>query len=78
MINYTWCDAQELKFFCSYLTIKCGPHYIQREFSLVTFMAVYIQKPSIDGSIHAKLKLRTTAFNLGKVTGNTDVDKQTS
>jgi hypothetical protein len=28
------------------------------------------QKPWIDGSIHAQLKARTTAFNEGKVTGN--------
>ena len=28
------------------------------------------QKPWIDGSICAKLKVRTTAFNQGKVTGN--------
>jgi hypothetical protein len=28
------------------------------------------QKPWIDGSIRAKLKVRTTAFNQGKVTGN--------
>lgn len=29
------------------------------------------QKPWIDGSIRAKLKARTTAFNHAKVTGNT-------
>jgi hypothetical protein len=28
------------------------------------------QKPWIDGSIRAKLKARTTAFNHGKATGN--------
>ena len=28
------------------------------------------QKPWIDGSIRAKLKARTTAFNQGKVNGN--------
>ena len=28
------------------------------------------QKPWNDGSIHAKLNSRTTAFNQGKVTGN--------
>ena len=30
------------------------------------------QKPWIDGSIHIKLKVRTIAFNHGKVTGNMD------
>ena len=30
------------------------------------------QKQWIDGSISAKLKARTTAFNQGKVTGNTN------
>jgi hypothetical protein len=31
-----------------------------------------------DGSIHAKLKARTTAFNHGKVTGNMAEKKQCS
>ena len=36
------------------------------------------QKPRIDGSIRAKLKVRTTAFNQGKVTGNMIEYKQCS
>ena len=36
------------------------------------------QKPWIDGSIRAKLKARTTAFNHGKVTGNITEYKQCS
>ena len=36
------------------------------------------QKPWIDGSIRAKLKARTTAFNQGKATGNMTEYKQCS
>jgi hypothetical protein len=36
------------------------------------------QKPWIDGSIRAKLKVRTTTFNQGKVTGKMTKDKQCS
>ena len=36
------------------------------------------QKTWIDGSIHAKLKARTTAFNQGKATGNMTEYKQCS
>ena len=36
------------------------------------------QKPWIDGSIRAKLKAQTTAFNQGKVTGNMTEYKQCS
>ena len=36
------------------------------------------QKPWINGSIRAKLKARTTAFNQGKVTGNMTEYKQCS
>jgi hypothetical protein len=36
------------------------------------------QKPWIDGSICAKLKVQTTAFNHGKVTGNMAEYKQCS
>ena len=36
------------------------------------------QKPWIDGSIHAKLKVRSTAFNRGKPTGNMTEYKQCS
>ena len=36
------------------------------------------QKPWIDSSIRAKLKVRTTAFNQGKVTGNMTEYKQCS
>jgi hypothetical protein len=36
------------------------------------------QKPWIDGSIRAKLKAQTTAFNHGKVTGNMVKYKQCS
>ena len=36
------------------------------------------QKPWIDGSIKAKLKVLTTAFNHGKVTGNMAEYKQCS
>ena len=49
MINYSWCDCdniQKLKSFCSpnleYLTIKCQPYYLPREFSLVIVTAMYI------------------------------------
>ena len=38
----------------------------------VTIKTVPNQKPWIDGSIHAKLKARTIAFNHGKATGNTN------
>ena len=36
------------------------------------------QKPLIDGSIRTKLKVRTTAFNQGKVTKNMTEYKQCS
>jgi hypothetical protein len=36
------------------------------------------QKPWSDGSIHAKLKAPTTAFNHGKATGNITEYKQCS
>ena len=40
----------------------------------VTIKTFPNQKPWIDGSIHAKLKARTTAFNHGIATGNmTDI-----
>uniref|UniRef100_A0A674ELB5 Transposase Tc1-like domain-containing protein n=1 Tax=Salmo trutta TaxID=8032 RepID=A0A674ELB5_SALTR len=49
MINETWCDhnnIQELKSFCSpdleFLTIKCRPHYVPREFFSIIITAVYI------------------------------------
>ena len=43
-----------------------------------TIKTVPNQKPWIDGSIRAKLKARTTAFNQGKVTGNMTEYKQCS
>ena len=57
MINEMWCDhnnIQDLKSFCSpdleFLTIKCRPHYLPREFSSMIITVVYIP-PSrhIDG-----------------------------
>ena len=49
MINYSWCDCdniQKLKLFCSpnleYLTIKCRRYYLPGSFSLVIFTDVYI------------------------------------
>ena len=49
MINNSWCNhnnIQELKSFSSpdleFLTIKCRPYYLQREFSSVIITAVYI------------------------------------
>ena len=49
MINYTWCDCdniKELKSFCSpdleYLTTKCRPYFLPRELSSVIVTAVYI------------------------------------
>ena len=52
MINETWCDhnnIQELKSFCSpdleFLTIKCRPHYLPREFSAIIITVVYIPLP---------------------------------
>ena len=44
----------------------------------VTIKTYPNQKPWIDGSICAKLKVRTTAFNHGKVTGNMAEYKQCS
>ena len=71
MINESWCDhnnIQELKSFCSpdleFLTIKCQPHYLPREFSLIIITAVYI--PQADTSTALKelhwtlCKLETT------------------
>uniref|UniRef100_A0AAZ3Q1D7 Fish virus induced TRIM protein n=1 Tax=Oncorhynchus tshawytscha TaxID=74940 RepID=A0AAZ3Q1D7_ONCTS len=56
MANVTWCDErniQELKSFCSpdleFLTIKCRPHYLPREFSSIIITAVYI--PQADTSM---------------------------
>ena len=45
-MNYSWCDCdKELKSFCSpnlkYLTIKCRPHYLPIEYSLVIVTAMY-------------------------------------
>jgi hypothetical protein len=45
---------------------------------IVTITTYPIQKPWVDGSIHAKLKVRTIAFNHGKVTGNMAEYKQCS
>ncbi|CDQ76805.1 unnamed protein product [Oncorhynchus mykiss] len=57
MANETWCDERnikELKSFCSpdleFLTIKCRPHYLPREFSSIIITAVYIP-PQADTSI---------------------------
>ena len=44
----------------------------------VTMQSYLNQKPWIDSDIRAKLKERTTAFNLGKVTGNMAEYKQCS
>ena len=44
--------------------------YIGDVVSTVTFKSYPNQKLWIDGSIRAKLKARTTAFNHGKATGN--------
>jgi hypothetical protein len=44
----------------------------------VTIKTFRNQKPWIDGSICAKLKARTNAFNHGKVTGNMTEYKQCS
>ena len=72
MINKTWCDhnnIQELKSFCSpdleFLTIKCRPHYLPREFSSIIIRVVYIP-PQADTSTAIKelhwalCKLETT------------------
>ena len=72
MTNVTWCDErniQELKSFCSpdleFLTIKCRPHYLPREFSSIIITAAYIP-PQADTSmtlneLHLTLcKLETT------------------
>ncbi|XP_052332830.1 uncharacterized protein LOC127911022 [Oncorhynchus keta] len=57
MVNVTWCghnNIQELKSFCSpdleFLTIKCRPHYLPREFSSIIITAVYIP-PQADTSM---------------------------
>uniref|UniRef100_A0A8K9USR6 Reverse transcriptase domain-containing protein n=1 Tax=Oncorhynchus mykiss TaxID=8022 RepID=A0A8K9USR6_ONCMY len=57
MANVTWCDErniQELKSFCSpdleFLTSKCRPHYLPREFSSIIITAVYIP-PQADTSM---------------------------
>ena len=57
MINETWCEhnnTQELRSFCSpdleFLTIKCRPHYLPMEFSLIIITAVYI-RPQADTSM---------------------------
>ncbi|CDR18940.1 unnamed protein product [Oncorhynchus mykiss] len=57
MVNETWCghnNIQELKSFCSpdleFLTIKCRPHYLPREFSSIIITAVYIP-PQADTSM---------------------------
>ena len=55
MINDSWCNhnnIQELKSLCSldleFLTIKCRPHYLPREFSSIIITVVYI--PQADPS----------------------------
>ena len=57
MSNEMWCDhnnIQEFKSFCSpdlqFLTIKCRPHYLPREFSSITITAAYIP-PQADTSM---------------------------
>ena len=45
---------------------------------IVTIKTYPNQKLWIDGSIHAKLKAESTAFNHGKVTGNMTEYKQSS
>lgn len=49
MVNSNWCDTRNittLTHFCSpnleFLTIKCWPHFLPREFSSVIITAVYI------------------------------------
>ena len=72
IINETWCDhnnIQELKSFCSpdleFLTMKCRPHYLPREFSSIIITVVYIP-PQSDTSMALKelhltlCKLETT------------------
>jgi hypothetical protein len=73
MINETWCDhnnIQDLKSFCShdlkFLTIKCRPHYLPREFSSITITVVYIP-PQADTStalkeLHSTLCKRETRY----------------
>ncbi|CDQ81681.1 unnamed protein product [Oncorhynchus mykiss] len=71
IINETWCDhnnIQELKFFCSpdleFLTIKCRPHYLPREFSSIIITAAYFP-PQADTSM-ALNELRMALCKLQK------------
>ena len=67
MVNDSWCDCdniQDLKCFCSpdleYLTIKCRPYYLPREFSLVIVTAVYITTTALKVLHWTLCKLETT------------------
>jgi hypothetical protein len=68
MINETWCghnNIKELKSFCSpdleFLTIKCRPQYLPREFNYIIITAAYI--PQADTSM-ALNKLHLTVCKL--------------
>ena len=69
MINNSWCDhnnIQEQKSFCSsnleFLTIKCWPFYLPREFLSVIVTAVYI--PPQANTKTAFKELHSTLYNL--------------
>ena len=69
MINDSWCNhnnIQQLKSFCSpnleYLTIKCQPNYLPREFSSAIFTTVYIP-PQAD----TKMALKELHWTLCKL-----------
>ncbi|CDR01062.1 unnamed protein product [Oncorhynchus mykiss] len=66
-INNSWCaKSKEVSRFCSpeveYLMISCRPHYLQREFSSVFFIAVYIP-PQIDAGTKTTLNALYTAIS---------------
>ena len=69
MINDSWCNhnnIQELKSFCSpdleFLTIKCRPHYLPRQFSSIIVTALYI--PTQADTLTALKELPWTLFKL--------------
>ena len=64
-VNNSWCTiSKEVSRYCSpeveYLMISCRPHYLQREFSSVFFVAIYIPPQSEDGTKTALNELYST------------------
>ena len=66
MINETWCDYNIQEPDLEFLTNKCRPHYLPREFSSIIITGVYIPLPNryLDGPEITKWTLCKTGNHI--------------